>query len=195
MNAVKALYLIIRQADSVDIPIHNVLFNDILLIIIAGIHPIQICSIGVINTVKICHGSLLMDHIVRLGLFHFSLGEGHGGIGPVTGEYISAGIVQIPGCIKLVSQRLQLLDNNGKLAGGIILVSAFIRLPIHISKDIGYCGQPLAGYLNPALGIRCIFLIILGQFGNTAPEAECTDRHNRIIRRSCNRLLGRHLCA
>ena len=194
------LQIIIGKSDPVDIFVGDILFGNGFIFgvsVIAFIQAVHITHICIIDGVKVTDLHRFFD--TRIIIFyrpvlHLAC-KGKRSIGPVSRKYISSRIVHISCGVILVPEHPHLLSDNGKLLHTEILIGSFVSLFYHVCEDLCSCSESLLCHSKPALRIGGILFIILCQLRYAGAKTQCTDGNNRIVRRSCNLLLGRHLCA
>ena len=150
----------------------------------------HICITGGIKILQLHR----LCHIVGIALCRILLCKGQRGIGTVACKYISACKVYIACRIILIPECLHFLQKDIQVFHPLFLIGCLARLLDQICQNLGICAERALCNRQPAVCIRCIFFIVLCQFGYTGTKPQCTDRCHRIVRWSCQLLGRRHLC-
>ena len=173
------IYVIIREALSVNISIKNVVFVDAVryLLEIPLIDSAEITCVDKINFVNRVVKKLLCDGIQ----FFLICFQAQRHICTISSKYASACTVCISCGIDFLNRHFQVLDNRIAVFHLHIAVFCFYSIFLDITQHFHHSGERRAGEVEPAIRIRCIFLIKLVNFVNCRVQFEGADCNDRII--------------
>ena len=158
--------------------------------------PVRIADTGdIVIAARLFDNIILLVFRIFVEFFLILRGKGDRYIGSESGKYIPSGIIHVAAGIKLLRQCIDLSHNNIQIRCGQGFLGRIGNLRNKILQNRTNRIQRVSRNGKPAVRILRVLIIILLHHRHIRTETQCSDRHHRVVRRSGNLTLIRHLIA
>ena len=190
---------LITQSDPVHFHRADILFVESrkpCVLVVGGIQiqkalAVRILDLDIYDGINSAVIYLFRDRIIGIVL----LREAQRCIRAIAGKNVSARIVRVAGGIDFLAQSLHLFQDNLTVFCLQRTVKALGALLDHLRHNACQIIQGILGHGKPALRIRNVLGVVLGNLRHAATQPKCSDGHHRVIGGTVDFLLGGHLIA